>query len=224
MLTALFACLPFFVLLQWDGRVIEKYIVQLDLCLLLTLLPGQAPIVKVGLAPFLPQGKRTIPGCPFQQDEMEVSIHCNLHGLTPISAPVTGASWEMPFSSSPQTPSHLKKPSPSFYDDNHHQRHHLSLMPENDSACPWLTMLRTIISLEGYSFTHQGKCHFCKVINVVYRESGYIQVCHLIWSQFIPSNSWRLSHSRSVSCKSFLECFLNHYVAKWHPLFVWGIF
>ena len=128
------------------------------------------------------------------------------------------------FSYSPHKPLPTEKPSPSFYDDNHHQRHHLSLMPENDFACQWLTMLRTIISLEGYCFTHQGKCHFCKVINVVYRESGYTQVCRLIWSRFIPSNSWRSSHSRAATHKSFLECFLNHYIAKRHPLFVSGIF
>lgn len=172
MLIALFTCLPLFVFLPCRWRVIEKHVVQLDLFLLLMFSPYQVPHSTGRLSSIPSPGKENIPWSPFQQEETEVSIHCNLHDLTPIPILGTGASWEMPFLSTLPTNPPTEKPSPSFYDDNHHQRHHLRLMPENDFACQWLTILRTIISLEGYCFTHQGKCHFCKVINVVYRESG----------------------------------------------------
>ena len=95
MLIALFTCLPLFVLPREDDRIIEKHVVQFDLYLLSMFCPCQFPVVKVSSVSLLPHGKGNISWCPFQQDEREASVHCNLHVLTPISALAIEGSWEI---------------------------------------------------------------------------------------------------------------------------------
>lgn len=123
---------------------------------------------------------------------------CSDSNLSSYKRRILGNTFPPPLS---PAPSIITKPRPSFYDDNHHQRHHLCLVLGTSA---WLRMPATNNVTNNYFFRmllfyHQGKCHFCKIINSV---------------QLILSTSSRSSHSRAVSCKYFPKVFPESLCSK----------